>query len=213
MRLKLVVATGNEGKLREFRTGLRRLDIDILSSADVGLGALPDETGANYEENALMKAGYAALQTGLPALADDSGLEVDALDGAPGVFSARYGGVMTDGERLAYLLDKMKRVPRGARSASFISCVVIATPGGEVQPFYGECRGEILQGPRGDGGFGYDPLFYSPELGRTFAEVSEEQKGRVSHRGRALRSFLTWALTASGKSTIAERVPRRGPTP
>lgn len=209
MKPKIVIATSNRGKLNEFRNGLSRLDIDILTASDVGIDSFPGETGANYEENALMKAGYAALRSGLPALADDSGLEIDALDGAPGVFSARYGGSMTDGERLAYLLDQIKRVPRGARGASFVCCVVIATPGGEVQSFSGECRGEILQGPRGEGGFGYDPLFFSPELGKTFAEASEEEKSRVSHRGRALRSFLAWALTPSGKSTMAERVPRR----
>jgi XTP/dITP diphosphohydrolase len=208
MKLKLVIASSNPGKIREFRDALRRLDIDLLSAADVGLGPFPEETGASYEENALMKAGFAALGSGLPALADDSGIEVDALDGAPGIYSARFGGPMTDGERLAHLLQKIRKVPRGARSASFVCTVVLATPGGEVVTFTGECRGEILQGPHGEGGFGYDPIFYSPELGKSFAQANTEEKARVSHRGRALRNFLTWALTPTAKHTMAERTPR-----
>lgn len=211
-RLRLVVATGNRGKVREFRQALARLDVTLLAADEAGLTRFPEETGANYEENALLKAGFAALRTGLPALADDSGLEVDVLEGAPGVYSARYGGALTDGERIAYLLEQLRDVPKGARGASFVSTVVLATPGGEVMSFTGECRGEILQGPRGDGGFGYDPVFFSPELGKTFAEADTEQKRRVSHRGRALRRFLEWALTPVGKRTMQETTPRHDPT-
>lgn len=208
-RLRIVIATGNAGKLREFRLALERLDVELLSARDAGIERFPEETGANYEENALLKAGYAALQSGLPALADDSGLEVDVLDGAPGVYSARFGGNLTDGERVAYLLEKMREVPRGARGASFVSTVVLATPGGEVKSFVGECRGEILEGPRGVGGFGYDPVFFNPELSKTFAEADGGAKGRVSHRGRAIQRFLEWALTPIGKRTMQERSPRR----
>lgn len=208
-RLKIVVATGNEGKLAEFRRGLARLDIELLSARQAGVTRFPAETGASYEENALLKAGYATLHTGLPALADDSGLEVDVLDGAPGVYSARFGGDVADGERIAYLLDKLKDVPRGARGASFMCTVVLATPGGEVKAFTGECRGEILEGPRGEDGFGYDPVFYSPELGKSFAQAGPAEKDRVSHRGRALQRFLEWALTPVGKRTMQETVPRR----
>ena len=208
-RLRIVIATGNRGKLREFRRALSRLDVELLSATDAGITRFPEETGTSYEENALLKAGFAALQSGLPALADDSGLEVDVLDGAPGVYSARFGGDISDGERIAFLLDKLRQVPRGARGASFVSTVVLATPGGEVKSFVGECRGEILEGPRGQGGFGYDPVFYSPELSRTFAEADPDAKGRVSHRGRALQRFLDWALTPVGKRTMQETAPRR----
>lgn len=208
-RLRIVIATGNEGKVHEFRRALARLDVELLSARGAGITRFPEETGASYEENALLKAGYAALQTGLPALADDSGLEVDVLDGAPGIYSARFGGDLGDGERIAFLLEKMREVPRGARGASFVSTVVLATPGGEVKSFVGECRGEILEGPRGEGGFGYDPVFFSPELHRTFAEADGDAKGRVSHRGRALQRFLEWALTPVGKRTIQETAPRR----
>ncbi|MEJ2287111.1 MAG: RdgB/HAM1 family non-canonical purine NTP pyrophosphatase [Deinococcales bacterium] len=208
-RLRIVIATGNPGKLREFRRALGRLNVELLSATEAGITQFPDETGASYEENALLKAGYAALRSGLPALSDDSGLEVDVLDGAPGVYSARYGGNLRDGERIAYLLDKLRDVPRGARGASFVSTVVLATPGGEVKSFVGECRGEILEGPRGDGGFGYDPVFFSPELSKTFAEADADAKDRVSHRGRALQRFLEWALTPIGKRTMQETVPRR----
>lgn len=208
-RLRIVIATQNQGKLREFRRALDRLDVDLLSAPDAGIRRFPEETGASYEENALLKAGYAALQTGLPALADDSGLEVDVLGGAPGLYSARYGGELRDGERIAYLLEQLRDVPRGARGASFVATVVLATPGGEVKSFVGECRGEILEGPRGEGGFGYDPVFYSPELSKTFAEADADAKGRVSHRGRALQRFLEWALTPIGKRTMQETAPRR----
>ncbi len=208
-RLRLVVATGNDGKLQEFRQALGRLDVALLSADEAGVRRFPEETGVSYEENALLKAGYAALGSGLPALADDSGLEVDVLDGAPGVYSARFGGNLTDGERIAYLLDRLRKVPKGARAASFVSTVVLATPGGEVKSFTGECRGEILQGPRGERGFGYDPVFFSPELGKTFAEAGTEEKRAVSHRGRALQRFLEWALTPVGKRTMQETAPRR----
>ncbi|HKI57427.1 MAG TPA: RdgB/HAM1 family non-canonical purine NTP pyrophosphatase [Trueperaceae bacterium] len=208
-RLRIVIATGNEGKLEEFRRGLGRLDVQLLSAREAGITRFPAESGVSYEENALLKAGYAALYTGLPALADDSGLEVDVLDGAPGVYSARFGGDVADGERIALLLDKLREVPRGARGASFVCSVVLATPGGEVKAFTGECRGEILEGPRGEGGFGYDPVFFSPELSKTFAEADADAKGRVSHRGRALQRFLEWALTPVGKRTMQETAPRR----
>ncbi|HKI59339.1 MAG TPA: RdgB/HAM1 family non-canonical purine NTP pyrophosphatase [Trueperaceae bacterium] len=207
-RLQIVIATGNEGKLAEFSRGLGRLDVELLSAREAGITRFPAEIGASYEENALLKAGFAALHAGLPALADDSGLEVDVLDGAPGIYSARFGGNVSDGERIAFLLDKLREVPRGARGASFVCTVVLATPGGEVKAFTGECRGEILEGPRGDAGFGYDPVFFSPELNKTFAEADAAAKDRVSHRGRALQRFLDWALTPVGKRTMQETVPR-----
>lgn len=209
-RLRVVVATSNEGKLREFREALSRLELDLLGLADVGIDRLPEETGASYEENALLKAGFVALRSGLPALADDSGIEVDALDGKPGVFSARFGGEgLTDGERVAHLLDQLKDVPPKARGATFRCVIVLATPGGEVATFEGEARGEVTFGPRGENGFGYDPVFFSRDLGKTFAEATLAEKRAVSHRGRALKAFLDWARTPVGKKTMAVLEPRR----
>lgn len=209
-RLRVVVATGNPGKLREFKDALSRLELDLLGLGDVGLTRLPEETGASYEENALLKAGFVALRTKLPALGDDSGLEVDALGGRPGVFSARYGGDgLSDGERMAHLLDEMKDVPHKGRGATFRCVVVLATPGGEVARFEGETRGEVTWGPRGDNGFGYDPVFESAELGKTFAEATLAEKRSVSHRGRALQAFLDWARSPIGKRTMEVMEPRR----
>lgn len=209
-RLKLVIATSNGGKVAEFREALSGLDLELLAANEVGIDVLPDETGGSYEENALLKAGFVSLRAGLPALADDSGLEVDALGGQPGVYSARFGGEgLSYGERVAHLLDQLAGVPRGGRGASFVARLVLATPGGEMVTFKGECRGEIVHGPRGDGGFGYDPVFFSTELGKTFAEASLKEKRRVSHRGRALAAFLQWALTPAGKRTMQTLEPRR----
>ena len=208
-RIRLVIATANQGKLREFAEALGRLNLDLLDITAAGINGLPEETGSNYEENALLKAGYVALRSGLPALADDSGLEVDALGGEPGVFSARYGGSgLTDGERMAYLLDQIRHVPPKGRGATFRSVIVLATPGGEIATFEGETRGELTAGPRGDDGFGYDPIFRSFDLGKTFAEATLAEKRRVSHRGRALEKFLQWAITPIGKRTMQTLEPR-----
>lgn len=199
--LRLVLATQNEGKIVEVREALADLPLELLSAAEAGIDAFPEETGSSYEENALLKAGFAALRSGLPALADDSGLEVDALDGAPGIYSARFGGKLSPGERIAYLLERIKEVPAGERGASLVGCMVLATPGGEVRSFFGSCRGEILEGPRGEGGFGYGRIFRSADLGITFGEASVEEKRRVSHRGRALRAFRAW-LEDGGVETL-----------
>lgn len=208
-RIQLVVASANPGKVREFRDALSGVAVEVHAAGDVGIETFPEESGASYEENALLKAGYVALRTGMPTLADDSGLEVDALSGAPGVYSARFGGAgLSDGERIAYLLERMRDVPKPGRGASFVAVVVLATPGGEVVTFRGECRGAILDGPRGEGGFGYDPVFMSADLGKTFAEASLAEKRQVSHRGRALRAFLDWALTPIGKRTMEHTEPR-----
>jgi XTP/dITP diphosphohydrolase len=191
---RIVIATSNRGKVREFAAGLTGLRLTLLTPQELGLNDFPEETGANYEENALLKAGYAALHTRLPCLADDSGLEVDALKGAPGVYSARYGGNLSDGERMAYLLDKLRGVPKASRGAQFVCALVLASPKGQVKVFEGTCRGEILEGPRGENGFGYDPLFFSPELGKTFAEASEAEKRQVSHRGKAIAQLKAYLL-------------------
>ena len=191
--MKLVLATRNAGKVEEFREALAPLALDLLSAGDLDLGPAPEESGHSYEENALIKAAHAAHLSGLPALADDSGLEVDALGGAPGIYSARFGGRLSDGERIAHLLQRMKTVPEAERGAQFRCVLVLATPQGAVTSFEGSCRGRILFGPRGVGGHGYDPVFWSPELQQTFAEASTEEKESVSHRGRAVASLLRWA--------------------
>ncbi len=195
MRPRLVVATSSEGKLREIREALGRLDIELLSAKDAGVTSFPNENGGSYEENALLKAGYATLESGLPALADDSGLEVDALDGAPGIFSARYGGQLSDGERLAFLLQEMRDVPKAARGANFTCCLVIATPSGEVKPFYGESRGEILQGPRGETALA------------TIRSSSVTNSARASRRRPATRN--SWSATGARPSANSSSGPSR----
>lgn len=190
---KLLLATHNRGKIEEFREALAPLNLDLLSPGDLDLGDPPVEHGQTYEENALIKAAHAVHASGLPALADDSGLEVDALGGAPGIYSARFGGMLSDGERIAHLLQKLKHVPVAERGAEFRCVLLLATPGGLVKSFSGSCRGRILLGPRGEGGHGYDPVFWSAELQKSFAELSKAEKESVGHRGRAVAKLLEWA--------------------
>lgn len=193
-----VLATSNPGKVREFSNALAPAGIALTSSDELGLADFPPETGATYEENALLKAGFAASKLGRVAVADDSGLEVDLLDGAPGVWSARFGGPgLSDGERVAHLLQRLKHARPGERKARFVSVVIVAGPDGAVATFRGTCEGTILLGPRGDHGFGYDPVFLSDDLGITFAEASLDEKERVGHRGRALAALLEWSSTSA----------------
>ncbi len=199
--MKLVIATQNEGKLSEFRLALNRFKIEIVSAKEVGIERLPEENGSSYEENALMKAAYTTMKSKLPCLADDSGLEVAILGGAPGIHSARYGGKMTDGERMAHLLDQLKFTPNDKRDAKFVCSLVFTTPRGLVQGFSGECPGQILYGPRGQDGFGYDPIFYSTDLAKSFGEASEIEKLRISHRGRAIAQFINWLRNPQKPST------------
>lgn len=192
----LVIASANEGKVTEFRQGLTELLGDgvprIVSASEAGVTAFPPEDGKTYKENALVKAQFVASATGLPSLGDDSGLEVDALNGAPGLYSARYGGEMSNEERIAYLLKQLEAVPKKERGARFVCALALSTPGSEPQTFWGECKGEILFSPQGAGGFGYDPVFYSYDLERNFAESSSKAKASVSHRGRALQALTQW---------------------
>lgn len=191
--LRVVIATGNPGKVAEMRDVLAERGIEVLSAAEAGVTAFPPEEGSTYDDNAFLKAAHVAKKTGLPALADDSGLEVDALGGAPGLHSARFGGEgLSDGERTAHLLARLRRVPDAERTARFVSVLMLATPRGEVRRFEGTCPGRILQGPRGDGGFGYDPVFWSDDLGKAFGVCSREEKRSVSHRGRAMQAFAAW---------------------
>ncbi|WP_243089400.1 RdgB/HAM1 family non-canonical purine NTP pyrophosphatase [Thermus neutrinimicus] len=187
--MRLVLATGNPGKVRELKEGLAPLGWTLLSLADFPL-RLPKEEGSTFLENALLKAAYVAKATGLPALADDSGLEVPALGGEPGVYSARYGGRETDRERNVYLLERMRHLTGEGRKARFLAVLVLAYPDGHVEAYQGQVEGYILEAPRGEGGFGYDPLFYVPEAGKTFAEMTLEEKARYSHRGKAIKALL-----------------------
>jgi len=186
--MRLVVATNNPGKLAEIEAVLAGLGIELIAQSDLGIPEA-DETGLTFVENALIKARQACERSGLPALADDSGLCVDALDGAPGLISAHYGGVHGDAQRnIKRLLRELDAVPAGARAAHFLSTIVLLRHARDPAPAIVEGRwdGEILRAPRGSGGFGYDPVFLDPVLGVSAAELAPERKNRVSHRGRAL---------------------------
>ncbi len=190
MNAALVLASHNAKKAVEMRALLEPMGFALLSLADFPGAPEPEETGATFEENALIKAASALAFTGLPSLADDSGLVVDALGGAPGVRSARFGG--KDGDvaaNNALLLERMRGVPREERGARFVSVVAFARPGAEPLLFRGECEGFILNEPAGEGGFGYDPLFHSIDLGKPFGLASAPEKNGISHRARALAKF------------------------
>lgn len=181
----LVIATTNQNKLREFREILKDLQIEILSLADFGPIPPVVEDGVTFEENAYKKALHTAKVLGLPAIADDSGLVVPSLGGAPGVFSARYAGEKaSDEENCLKLLDELKGVED--RRAYFQCVLSLAVPSGPALTYEGRCDGVILPGKRGSNGFGYDPLFYYKEFGQTFAEMPMADKNKVSHRGKAL---------------------------
>ncbi len=186
--MTFLLATGNEGKLREMRGILSVFGLDVVSQKEAGLVLEPDETGATFYENARIKAAAAAQASGMPAVADDSGLEVDALGGRPGVYSKRYGGFADDDERNAFLLEELEDAE--LRTARFVCCIVCCFPdGGEISA-EGDCRGLILRAPRGSGGFGYDPVFLVDGTGKSMAELTNEEKNAVSHRGKALRAFV-----------------------
>ena len=192
-RPRLVIASGNAGKLREYR--------DLLSGAGVELVAFDsevDEVGESYTENARLKAEAALARSGLPSLGDDSGLEVEALDGFPGIKSARLGP--TQKERTAELLRRLEGVPRPWQ-ARFVCMIALAVPGRDTRFFEGECRGEVVPEWRGEAGFGYDPIFLVPGTGKTFGEMPPEEKRKYSHRAAAAR-----ALLESG--ALSELVPR-----
>jgi XTP/dITP diphosphohydrolase len=188
--MEVVIATRNPGKLREIREILAPLCLEVLSLRD--FPEIPEilEDGHTFEENAEKKAAAVAHQTGRVAIADDSGLTVNALQGRPGVFSSRYAGEnATDADRYRKLLKEMAGVPEGQREAAFICAMAVASPNGKVEVVKGECRGEIALAPKGSHGFGYDPVFYFPEAGKTMAEFEPEVKNRISHRARALEKL------------------------
>ena len=187
--MRFIIASNNKNKLREIKDILSGLGAEAVSQSEAGLQFEAEETGDTFEENAMIKAKAACDALGEPAIADDSGLVVDALGGEPGVYSARYGGKScnSDPERTALLLRNMEGI--GDRTARFVSCIACVFPNGDAVPARGECRGEIALKPRGENGFGYDPVFLIPNSGKTMAELSAQEKNAVSHRGNALRSF------------------------
>ncbi|MEM7735100.1 MAG: RdgB/HAM1 family non-canonical purine NTP pyrophosphatase [Deinococcota bacterium] len=191
-----VLASANPGKLREFQHALPDLPLATIEAYNIK--ELPEETGETYEANAIIKATYVCEQTGQPALADDSGLEVDALGGAPGVYSARFGNKDSDAERVQHLLTKMQESGNETREARFMCVLVVAFPDDTLITSRGLCYGKILETPRGEGGFGYDPVFLSDDLGKTFADASLEEKRTISHRGQALRGLREWLATDDG---------------
>jgi len=184
--MRLLIATHNEGKKREYEELLAGAGVELASLSDVGIHQSVPEEGDTYAENALLKArGYAAL-SGMLTLADDSGIEVDALGGAPGVRTARYAGEeASDAERNALLLRNIEGVPNAERTARFRCVIALAWPDGRTAVVEGVVEGRIALEPRGEHGFGYDPIFFVPEYGRTMAELPEEVKNRISHRARA----------------------------
>lgn len=188
---RLVLASHNKKKTSELRAILQPLGVELLSLSDFPDSVAPEEDGDTFEANAAIKASAALEFTGLPSVADDSGLVVPALGGEPGVWSARYAGEdADDAANNRLLLERMSGFHGEQRRGSFISVVALAAPGNEVKTFRGETWGSMLMEVRGEGGFGYDPLFLSDDLGQTFAEANAEDKNRVSHRGRALAKLL-----------------------
>ncbi len=187
--MKLILASGNRGKLREFREILEPLGVQIVSQAEAGFDLDVAETGDTFEENAFLKASAICAASDLPAVADDSGLCVDALDGAPGVLSARYGGgkAWTDQQKYEYLLDQMR--DKADRSAKFVSCICCVFPGGDILRARGECPGRILTAPAGTEGFGYDPVFAPEGYDESFGQLGPAVKNSISHRARALAAF------------------------
>jgi XTP/dITP diphosphohydrolase len=205
---QLVLASNNPGKIREIRAILAALEIEVIPQSHYGVPEA-DEPHGTFVENALAKARHAASQTGLPALADDSGICVDALDGAPGVQSARFAGEPKSDERNnAHLLTLLANAQ--SRRAHYYCVMVLMRHGADPQPLIaeGEWHGEILHGPRGSGGFGYDPLFLDPLLRKTGAELPMDEKNRISHRGKAL-TCLVERLTTARRALQRDDIPRR----
>ena len=189
--MKVVLASKNKHKLVEISKITEKFGIELILQSELGVDIDVEETGTTFEENSFLKAEAVMKATGLPALADDSGIAVDALNGEPGVYSARYGfdDTLDDWGRLLLLLKNTEHVPDGQRQAQFVCVITMVTPEGQTIQARGEIHGELLREARGENGFGYDPIFYYPPFGKTTAEMSPEDKNRVSHRGQALRIF------------------------
>ena len=189
--MKVVLASKNPHKLVEISKITEQFDMELVLQSELGVDIEVEETGTTFEENSYLKARAVMEATGLPALADDSGIAVDALNGEPGIYSARYGfdESLDDWGRLQLLLKNTENVPDGQRQAQFVCVITLVTPDGKVIQARGEVHGELLRAPAGEGGFGYDPIFYYPPYGKSLAEVSAEEKNQVSHRANALRAF------------------------
>ena len=187
--MRVVLASKNPHKLAEISQITKRFHMELVLESDLGIDIDVEETGTTFEENSFLKANAVMKATGLPALADDSGIAVDALNGEPGIYSARYGfdDSLDDAGRVRLLLKNMEQVPDGQRQAQFVCVITLVTPDGKTIQARGEVHGEVLRENRGEGGFGYDPIFYYPPFGKTLAQVSPEEKNQVSHRGQALR--------------------------
>ncbi|MEJ5360565.1 MAG: XTP/dITP diphosphatase [Spirochaetota bacterium] len=199
--MEIVVATRNKGKMKEI------LSFSLSSVVFTSLEKYPEigeieETGSTFTDNALIKARHVCNVTGLPALADDSGLVVDALNGEPGVYSARFGNLTTDEERYMLLLQKMQKVPDDRRQARFVCVMALVFPDGREYIEEGVCEGVIAKEPAGENGFGYDPVFYIPELGKTMAQLPLDIKNAISHRARALQKIKCLLENIVGEKTI-----------
>lgn len=195
---KFVLASHNPGKLKEMSAILEDLGVEVVLPAQVGVDIEVEETGETFEANALLKAKAVCQAAGLPAIADDSGLCVDALGGAPGVYTARYGGEdLTDAQRYTLLLNALRGQTN--RAAHFVSVVACAFPNGDTLTAEGRCDGTIAFAPMGTEGFGYDPVFFVPELRKTFAQMDGAEKASISHRGKALQAFSKELATYLGK--------------
>lgn len=190
--MRVVLASKNAHKLKEISAIVEPLGIQVVLQSELGIDLDVEETGTTFEENSYLKADAVMKATGLPALADDSGIAVDALGGAPGIYSARYGDdpTLDDWGRLCLLLKNMEDIPDGQRQGKFVAVITMVYPDGHVIQARGEAHGEILREAHGTGGFGYDPIFYFPPLGKTFAELTADEKNRVSHRANALNLFV-----------------------
>ena len=189
--MTVVLASKNAHKLQEISKITEKFDMELVLESQVGVDIYGEETGSTFEEKSFSKAEAVMKATGLPALADDSGIAVDALNGEPGICSARYGfdPSLDDWGRLELLLKNTEQVPDGSRQAQFVCVITLVTPEGQVIQARGEAHGELLRQPAGEGGFGYDPIFYYPPLGKSFAELSPEEKNQVSRRAQALKLF------------------------
>ncbi|MBE6925660.1 MAG: RdgB/HAM1 family non-canonical purine NTP pyrophosphatase [Ruminococcaceae bacterium] len=189
--MKVVLASKNKHKLEEISQITKKFDMELILQSELGVDIDVEENGTTFEENSLIKARAVMEATGLPALADDSGIAVDALNGEPGIYSARYGfdESLDDNGRLQLLLKNTEHVPDGQRQAKFVCVISYVTPDGLVIQARGEIHGELTREAMGEGGFGYDPIFYYPPMGKTTAEMTQEEKNQVSHRANALKVF------------------------
>ncbi len=189
--MKVVLASKNKHKLEEISKITQKFDMELVLESQLGVDIDVEETGSTFEENSYLKAEAVMKATGLPALADDSGIAVDALNGEPGIYSARYGldDSLDDWGRLQLLLKNTEQVPDDKRQAKFVCVITLVTPQGQTIQARGEVHGMLLRAPAGENGFGYDPIFYYPPLGKSLAQVTAEEKNQVSHRANALKVF------------------------